>query len=77
MKRIVSLLTALCLMSGVALASAESPHFEGKPWINSNLYGIWPSERPAVEETFELYANYDLYQEALAQGKRMFYMPLS
>ena len=77
MKRIVSLLTALCLMSGVALASAESLHIEGKPWINSNLYGIWPSERPAVEETFELYANYDLYQEALAQGKRMFYMPLS
>ena len=34
MKRIISLLLALCLLAGISLAAAESPHFEGKPWLN-------------------------------------------
>ncbi len=61
-------LTALCLPAGIMPASAEAPRFEGKPRINSNFYSVRPSERPAVEETFELYANYDLYRDALAQS---------
>ena len=69
MKRIISILMTLCLLMACAQAAAESPGFRGKPWINSNLYGLWPSERPAVEETFELYANYDLYQGILAKGE--------
>ena len=73
MKRIVALIITLCLLAGFTLAGAESLHFEGKPWINSNFYGIWPSERPAAEDTFELYANYDLYQKALADGDRREY----
>ena len=57
MKRMICLILTLCLLAGCSMAGAESPHFEGKPWINSNFYGLWPSEQPAVEESFELYAN--------------------
>ncbi|MBR0267771.1 MAG: hypothetical protein IJQ71_10140 [Clostridia bacterium] len=75
MRKIISLLLTLCLLAGCSMAGAESPHFEGKPWINSNFYGLWPSEQPAVEESFELYANYDRYMDALAKEVRKF-MPL-
>ena len=76
MKRIICCVIALCMLAGFATAGAESQHFEGKPWMNSNFFGLWPAERPAVEETFELYANYDLYQEALAKGERKIYTPI-
>ena len=76
MKKIISLLVTLCVLASCSLADAENLHFEGKPWINSSFYGIWPSERPAVEDSFELYANYDLYQKALANGDRRLYLPL-
>ena len=76
MKKIVSLLLALCLLAGCSMAGAENPHLEGKPWINSGFYGLWPSERPAVEDSFELYSNYDLYQDLLAKGEKREYAPL-
>ena len=44
--------------------------------MNSNFYGIWPAERPAVEDSFELYANFDLYRKALADGDRCEYSPM-
>ena len=75
MKRMICLLLTLCLLAACSTAGAESPHFEGKPWINSGFYGLWPSERPAVEESFELYANYDKYQEMLAKGEKREYSP--
>ena len=62
MKRIISLLLALCLLATCALAGAETSHLQGKPWINSNLYGQWPDERPAPEDGYDMYANYDLYR---------------
>ena len=76
MKRVISALMVLCLLACTSLASAESPHFEGKPWINTSFYGLWPSERPAVEDNFELYANFDTYQDALARGDKRYYTPL-
>ena len=76
MKRMICLLLALCLLAACAAAGAESPHFEGKPWINSSFYGLWPAERPAVEDSFELYANYDTYANALAKNDRREYSPL-
>ena len=77
MKRILSALMVLCLLAGTTLTAAESPHFEGKPWINTAFYGLWPAERPAVEDNFELYANFDTYQAALAKGDRRFYTPIA
>ena len=76
MKRIISALMVLCLLAGASLAAAETPHFEGKPWNNTSFYGLWPSQRPAVEDNFELYANFDTYQDALARGDKRFYTPL-
>ena len=63
MRRIISLLAAVCLLAACGAAGAESPALAGKPWINSNVYGNWPSERPGPEESFDLYVNYDAYRE--------------
>ena len=63
MKRIISLLLALCLLAACTLAGAENTHLQGKPWVNSNLYGQWPDERPAPEDGYDMYANYDYYRE--------------
>lgn len=46
-KKMIGLFLILCLLAAGFTAGAESPHFEGKPWVNSNFYGIWPAERPA------------------------------
>jgi len=58
MKRIVNLILTLCLLAECSLAGAESTTLQGKPFINSNLYGQWPDERPGLEEGYDLYANY-------------------
>ncbi len=67
MKRFFILLITLCLVLswGHLPAMAEEGRLEGDPWINSNLYGCWPAERPGPEEQFELYANFDFYRAAL------------
>ena len=41
---------------------------QGKPWVNSNVFGNWPAQRPAPEDNFELCTNYELYMEALKEG---------
>ena len=66
MKRIISLLLTLCLLAACGLAGAESKTLQGKPWVNSNLYGQWPDERPGPEDGYDMYANYEYYREALA-----------
>ncbi len=72
MKRITVLLIVLCLiaLSGLAPAAAEEKLPEGDPWVNSDLYGAWPPERPAPEEQFALWANYDHYMDALERNDR-------
>ncbi len=68
MKRIISLLLALCLLAGCAISGAESRTPEGKPWVNSNLLEYLAAERPLPEDSFDMYANYDAYREVLASG---------
>ncbi len=67
MKRIISILLTLCLLTACALAGAEGKTLQGKPWVNSNLYGQWPDERPGPEDGYDMYANYEYYREALAR----------
>ena len=64
MKRLCCLLLTLCLLATCTLAGAETTHLQGKPWVNSNLYGQWPDERPAPEDGYDMYANYDDYLAA-------------
>ena len=42
---------------------------------NSNIYGNWPAEKPALKDDFELYVNYDLYMAAAKEqpAARSFY----
>ncbi len=72
MKRFTVLLIALCIIAsiGLAPAAAEEKLPEGDPWVNSDLYGAWPAERPAPEEQFALWANYDFYMDALERNER-------
>ena len=70
MKKVISLLLTLCLLAACGLAGAENPGLGGKPWINSNVYGNWPSEHPGPEISFDLYVNYDKYQELPAQNSQ-------
>ena len=67
MKKIISLLLTLCLLAGCGLTGAEKVP-EGKPWVNSSYLGNLPEERPAVEDSFDLYVNYDAYAEARDKG---------
>ena len=61
MKRPIVLLITLCLAVswGLMPVQAEGVKPEGKPWVNSDLFGRWPSERPAPEDQYELWANFD------------------
>lgn len=68
MKRMICLLLTLCLLAGCGLAGAETKALEGKPWINSNVPGNLPDERLPVEDSFDLYVNYDAYREAQDTG---------
>ena len=67
-------LTALVLIVLILLTACQSTgkngsdNLQGKPWVNSNIYDNWPSERPALEENFELHVNYDRYMEAKENG---------
>ena len=70
MKKIISLLLALCLLAACSFAGAESPALAGKPWVDSNVYGNWPSERPGLEESFDLFVNFDTYQNAPTESAR-------
>lgn len=46
--------------------AAKGP--EGKPWVNSNLAGNIPAEKPSLKDNYELNTNYELYSKAKAQG---------
>ena len=68
MRRMICLILTLCLLAACGLAGAESRVLEGKPWINSDVLGNLPDEKPAVEESLDLYANYDAYREGRDKG---------
>ena len=67
MKRLFAVLLAVAVFMCCAAAGAEGT-LEGKPYPNSYLYGNWPSERPAPEQAYDLYVNFDTYKDALAKG---------
>lgn len=72
MKRLFAVLLAVAFLAGCAVVGAEG-NPEGKPYPNSYLYGNWPSERPAPEQAFDLYANFNTYQGFLAKGTPITY----
>ena len=63
----VVLVALLLLIS--CQSSKTSNNLQGKPWINSNIYDNWPSEKPALQEHYELHENYDRYLKAKEAGK--------
>ena len=83
MKKLLMIMLTVTLMLSISCQSSspvqtsqptqtESPQTEGllgKPWINSNIYGNWPSNQPALEDDFELSVNYNLYMKALSENK--------
>ena len=64
MKKALCLLLTVCLLTGLSTAAFAGTHREGKPWVNPELPGNLPDERPAPEEDFYLYVNYDLHRKA-------------
>ncbi len=70
MKRIISLLMAMCFLMACCPAWAEEAASLGKPYANPNLYTAFPAdERPGPEENFYLYANYDSFMEVAADTR--------
>ena len=63
MKRIISFLLALCLVTGMVSAAMAEGVLEGKPWVNPEWPENLPDERPALEDDFYLYVNYDLHKQ--------------
>ena len=69
-------LTALVLLVCSCQSSRETlqaqtdfnQELQGSPWVNSNIYGNWPSVRPGIEDHYELSINYELYMKALQEG---------
>ena len=77
MKRTLLLIAVLILVFFTACQSSQKTqsvpeeNLIGSPWIDSNIYGNWPSKAPALEDHFELYVNYDMYMSAKAsEAKR-------
>ena len=70
MKKIISALMALCLLTACCSVWAEEAASLGKPYINPNLCTAFPAdERPGPEENYYLYANYDNFIEAAADER--------
>ena len=64
MKKLLSiLLITLSIFALSAQSSKETKQVE-KPWINSNIYDNWKPVK--LEDSFELYVNYDAYMKALS-----------
>ena len=63
MKRIISFLLALCLVIGTVSAALAERALEGKPWTNPEWPQNLPDERPALEENYYLYVNYDRHKQ--------------
>ena len=67
MKRLLSVLLVFVLVLSCVAANG-SKELEGKPWINSNIAGNIPDEKPSLNDNFELNTNYELYAKAIAQN---------
>ena len=67
MKRILSILLALCLLSSPLMHAFAERHLEGKPWINPEWPENLQDERPALEDDFYLHVNYDLHRHPSAE----------
>lgn len=64
MKRCLIFLLVTFLLICATGCSSQTTHLEGKPWVNPELPGNLPSEKPSVEEDFYLNVNYDLHKQA-------------
>ena len=80
MKKLLLILLAVSLLLVISCQSSQpsqssqtestqTENLQGKPWINSNIFGNWPSNQPALEDGFELSLNYNLYMKALSENK--------
>ena len=65
MKKLISMLLALCLLAALGPARAEEASSQGKPYTNPNLYTEF-TERPGPEENFFIYMNYDFLVQGAA-----------
>ena len=65
MKKLISMLLALCLLAALGPARAEEAPSQGKPYTNPNLYTEF-TERPGPEENFFIYMNYDFLVQGAA-----------
>ena len=66
MKKALCMLLTLCLLCSLAMLALGEGHLEGKPWINPEWPENLPDERPALEDDFYLYINYDLHKRFAA-----------
>ena len=53
----------LCLLASLSGLSLSEKKLEGRPWLNAELPGNLPEERPAPEESYYLYVNFDMHQQ--------------
>ncbi|MBR6706067.1 MAG: hypothetical protein IKI84_05235 [Clostridia bacterium] len=63
MKKGIGILLAVCLLASLFTGVLAEGHFDGKPWVNPELPGNLPKERPALEDDFYLNVNYDLHSQ--------------
>ena len=50
MKKAIGILLAVCILAGLFTGVLAEDHLEGKPWVNAELPGNLPKDRPALED---------------------------
>ena len=63
MKKVIGVLMAVCLLTSLFTGVLAEGHLEGKPWVNPELPGKLPKERPALEDNFYLNVNFELHSQ--------------
>ena len=57
----------LFMLISMTTAAFAADHLEGRPWVNPELPGNLPDEKPALEDNYYLYVNYEQHQQAAAE----------
>ena len=63
MKKLLTVLLILLTIFSVSAQSSKEKNQVEKPWINSNIFNNW--KKVNLEDSYELYVNYDAYMKAL------------
>ena len=63
LKKALMILLAVCLLTSLLTGVLAEGHLEGKPWVNPEWPENVPDERPALENDFYLFVNYDLHRQ--------------